>query len=167
MLLIVLVTILIVSLYTDIKSRRILNIITLPTIIIAFVFHTYTFGLSGLVFSSKGFLTGVGLLIIPFILGGLGAGDVKLMAAIGALMGTSFVFYSFIYTAIIGGMIGVFIILKTKGFRNSIKSLLINIALFRSNQGSLSISKVSEGKISFPYGIAIVLGTFCSLIWGG
>ena len=81
----------------------------------------YTSGFEGFLFSGKGFLVGLGLLMIPYLLGGMGAGDVKLMAAIGALMGTSFVFYSFIYTALIGGLIALLLIFKKRGFMNSIK----------------------------------------------
>ncbi|WHY76783.1 prepilin peptidase [Neobacillus sp. WH10] len=164
---IVLVTILIISLYTDIRDRKILNIVTLPTILFAFIFHIGTQGMEGFLFSGKGFLTGLGLLIIPYLLGGMGAGDVKLMAAIGALMGTNFVFYSFIYTALIGGVIALVLIIKQKGLVNSMKSFFYTIVFFRSNLGSMLLGKDKHSSISFPYGIAIVLGTLCSLIWGG
>ncbi|WP_253701314.1 prepilin peptidase [Bacillus sp. FJAT-29814] len=164
---IILVTILLISLYTDVKKRKILNIVTLPSILLGFVIHIISNGLDGFLFSGKGFLTGLGLLIIPYLLGGMGAGDVKLMAAIGALAGTSFVFYSFIYTALIGGLISLVLIIKQKGFLNSLKSFLYAVVFFRSNVGSIFLAKNKHSSISFPYGVAIVLGTFCSLLWGG
>jgi prepilin peptidase CpaA len=167
---IVLLIVLFICLYTDIKSRRILNIITIPTVLGGIIFNLSTTGWGGLLFSGKGFLVGLGLLIIPYLLGGMGAGDVKLMAAIGALMGTSFVFYSFIYTALIGGVISILLIIKSRGFLNTIKSFffnLSNVVLFRSNLGSLIIPSKNSNSISFPYGVAIVLGTFCTLVWGG
>ncbi len=167
---IVLVIILLISLVTDIKKRKILNIVTLPSILFAFLYFLITQGFEGFLFSGKGFLVGLGLQIIPYLLGGMGAGDVKLMAAIGALMGTSFVFYSFIYTALIGGAIAVLLIIKSRGFMNSIKAFYFNftnIVLFRSNLGSMIIPKDKKSSISFPYGVAIVLGTLCTLVWGG
>jgi prepilin peptidase CpaA len=164
---IILLVILLISFYTDVKSRKILNIVTLPAILFAFVYYLSFQGLDGFLFSGKGFLVGLGLLILPYMLGGMGAGDVKLMASIGALMGTSFVFYSFIYTALIGGLIAVALIIKQKGFVNTIKTFLIGIVFIRSNLGSIHLVNGNQSSISFPYGIAIVLGSLCSLIWGG
>ncbi|SEM94119.1 prepilin peptidase CpaA [Mesobacillus persicus] len=164
----ILVLVLIISFFTDIKSRKILNIITLPTIIFGIIFNIYTGGVEGFFISGKGLLVGLGLLLIPYLLGGMGAGDVKLLTAIGALMGSSFVFYSFIYSALIGGAIALVLICKQKDFWQSMKKLLFNFTFFRGNLGSMVIDKNEKAsRISFPYGVAIVLGTFCTLIWGG
>ncbi|MFK4998209.1 prepilin peptidase [Bacillus sp. N9] len=76
-------------------------------------------------FSGKGFLVGFALLLIPYLLGGMGAGDVKLMAAIGALMGTTFVLYSFVYIALIGGFISIFLIMKNRGIWYSIRTFFL------------------------------------------
>ncbi|MEO2073798.1 MAG: prepilin peptidase [Bacillus sp. (in: firmicutes)] len=159
--------VLIISIITDLRSRKILNIVTIPSILIGLVYYLFTGGIEGFIYSGKGFLVGAGLLLIPYLLGGMGAGDVKLMAAIGALMGTGFVLYSFIYTALIGGVIALFLILKTRGVKNSIKTVFFQVATFRSNLGEITIQNEKTGSISFPYGVAIVLGTFTTLIWGG
>lgn len=163
---IILIFVLIICLFTDIKTKKILNFVTLPTITFGFLYHFLREGLAGFLFSGKGFLVGLGLLFIPYLLGGMGAGDVKLMAAIGALMGTNFVFYSFIYTALIGGVIALVLIIKRNGFKNTIKSLFYRVVFFRSNFGSINISRGDKNNISFPYGVAIVLGTFINLIGG-
>lgn len=156
---------LLISLFTDLKDRKILNIVTIPTIFFGLIYFSVTQGLNGFLFSLLGLLVGLCVLLIPFLLGGMGAGDVKLMGAIGALMGTSFVFYSFIYTALIGGFISLLLILKKKGIKNTIKPLFIKYVLFKSKHSALSITK--EKSITFPYGVAIVLGTVCTLVWGG
>lgn len=165
---VILLITLIASLITDIRSRKILNIVTFPAILISFIYHVSILGLSGFLFSGKGFLTGLCLLLIPYLLGGMGAGDVKLMAAIGALMGASFVLYSFIYTALIGGVIALLLIVKQKRFWNLIKSFIL-VSFFRSDLVSMLIPNKADkqSSMSFPYGVAIVLGTFCNLIWGG
>ncbi|WP_312468865.1 prepilin peptidase [Neobacillus sp.] len=164
---IILIIVLFICLITDIKKRKIFNVVTLPTIVFGFAYNISNKGMEGILFSGKGFLIGLGVLLIPYLLGGMGAGDVKLMTAIGTLMGASFMFYSFIYTALIGGVIGLLMIIKTNGLLNSIKSFLFNIVFFRSDLGSMIILKNKNSSISFPYGIAIALGTFCTLIWGG
>ncbi|WP_066387117.1 A24 family peptidase [Neobacillus mesonae] len=164
---ILLLIVLFISLYTDLKSRKILNIVTLPTILFGIVYNIYNMGMEGFLFGGKGFLVGIGLLLIPYLLGGMGAGDVKLMTAIGTLMGVNFVFYSFIYTALIGGAIAIVLIIKQRGCINSMKSFFYSVIFLRSNLGSILIPKEKHSSISFPYGIAIVLGTLCTLVWGG
>jgi prepilin peptidase CpaA len=162
----VLISALLISLITDIKKRKILNIVTIPAILFGFIYYTVFLGLEGFLFSGKGFLLGLSLLLIPYLLGGMGAGDVKLMAAIGALMGTSFILYSFVYIALIGGFISVVLIMKKNGIKISLNSFCFQLFFIRSNLGSLLVSKDKSSSISFPYGIAIVFGTLCSFVWG-
>lgn len=158
---------LIISLITDIQKRKILNIVTLPSILFGLIYYTSMDGWNGLLFSGKGLLIGFGFLLIPYLLGGMGAGDVKLMAAIGALTGVTFTFYAFIYTAIIGGIISFFLILRRKGGWDLIKSLFYIIPFIKGNLGSFIINEDKESSISFPYGVAIVLGTICASVIGG
>lgn len=164
---IVLAIALLISLITDIKHRKILNVVTLPLILFGFVYFTITNGWEGILFSGKGFLVGFGLLLIPYLLGGMGAGDVKLMAAIGAMTGSVFVLKAFVYIALIGGAIALFLIMKKRGVWSSIKSLFFTITFLRGNLGSMLISKDKGSSIVFPYGIAIVLGTVCAYVGGG
>lgn len=172
----ILCLILIISLITDIKKRKILNIVTLPAILLGFVFYTVTLGWEGFLFSGKGFLVGLGVLLIPYLLGGMGAGDVKLMAAIGALTGATFTFYAFIYTGLVGGIIAVILIIKSRGLLNSIKSgffaiksVFFRMFLLRGSLGEMVIhnNKPTESKIVFPYAIAITLGTLAAYVFGG
>lgn len=159
--------VLIISLITDIRSRRILNIVTIPSIIFGIIYFSITQGWNGTLFSILGLFVGIGVLIIPYFLGGMGAGDVKLMGAIGALMGTSFVFYSFVFTALIGGVISVLLIIKNRGLRVSFKLIIYNLVFFQKSIVSMVSNNNKENSITFPYGVPIVLGTFCSLLWGG
>ncbi|WP_129689928.1 A24 family peptidase [Gottfriedia acidiceleris] len=162
----ILVITLLISLITDIQKRKILNIVTLPAILIGFIYYTATLGWEGFLFSGKGFLTGAAFLFIPYLLGGMGAGDVKLMAAIGALTGAMFTFYSFIYIALIGGIISLVLIMKNRGIWNSIKSFFFEMFYLRSNLGSVILNANKQSSISFPYGVAIALGTVCEIILG-
>lgn len=156
--------ILAISLVTDLRQRKILNIVTLPSIVIGLVYYSWTMGWTGFVYSGQGALVGLGLLLIPFLMGGMGAGDVKLMAAIGALQGTAFVFYAFLYTAIIGGLISLVILARAHRLAGFIRTTLILFAT--GNRGSIDFTHDDKAKLTFPYGIAIVLGTACAYIWG-
>lgn len=160
----VLFIILAISFYTDLKSRRILNHVTLPAIIIGLIFHTITNGWDGLLFSFLGLLTGFGLLLIPYALKGMAAGDVKLMMAIGALKGSAFTFGSFLYIAVIGGVIALIILITKKEVKSSISRVFVSARL-----RTLDSLNQNEYHHAFPYGVAIVLGTIgyfgVNLIW--
>lgn len=164
---IVLMFVLIISLVTDIYSRKILNIVTIPAIIVGFVYFTFQSGFEGVLFSVSGFLLGFIVLLIPFYIGGMGAGDVKLMAAIGALMGAAFVFKAFIFTALIGGIISLFLLLRRMSIMQVVTHMFVTFTVFRGNAKKMHATTEEKSNYSFPYGIAIVLGTFVAYIWGG
>lgn len=137
----ILSTVLLISFVTDIKERKILNIVTFPAILFGLIYHSILNGMSGIAYSGLGFLLGFGLLLVPFLLGGMGAGDVKLMAAIGALTGMNFTLQAFVFIALIGGGISILLIIKQKGLINSVRSSIYMIPFLRSNIGSNIIKK--------------------------
>ena len=155
-----------VSLVTDLKSRKILNIITFPSILFGLAFYSITQGWDGFFFSSIGFMVGIGTLLIPFLLGGMGAGDVKLMGAVGALMGAAFSLKAFVTIALIGGLISMFLIVKKKGAIHIIQSLYILPSLIVETKGLLQLKPNGDSSIAFPYGVPIVLGTLITWVWG-
>lgn len=150
----VLLLALVISFITDIKERKIYNIVTFPTIIVGLIYHTVTNGWDGFLLSFLGLLVGFGLLFIPYVLGGIGAGDVKLLAAIGALKGTYFVFQSFFLIAIVGGIIAFSILVSKKELGFFFKRIFFAMK-FRTLDG-IDNEDIHH---AFPYGIAIVLGT--------
>lgn len=166
-----LLIVLLICLVTDISSRKILNIVTMPAMLFGLIYYTVQSGFEGLWFSFSGFLVGLIVLIIPFLFGGMGAGDVKLMAAIGALMGTTFVFNTFIYTAFIGGAISLLILLRKMNLKQVAIHMFMTFFVFRGKVSEVAATEVENGegnkKISFPYGIAIVFGALLAYIWGG
>jgi prepilin peptidase CpaA len=130
--------------------------VTFPAMLAGLIVHAVTSGWDGFLFSFLGLATGFALLVIPYGLGGMAAGDVKLLMAIGALKGAGFVFGSFLYVAIIGGIISILILIKNKEFISSLKRIFLSAQL-KTLDG---LSK-DEYHHAFPYGVAIVLGTVC------
>ena len=110
--------------FFDAKVRRIPNKITFPAILFGLVIGLITGGWLGLFQSFIGLLVGLGIFFIPFGLGGMGAGDVKLMGAIGSLMGWNFSVWTALYSALIGGGMVVVYILYT----HKVKDLFMRIA---------------------------------------
>src|SRR5437867_13366161 len=82
-----LAALLIMATATDLRSGRIPDWLTLPTIVVALAVHAWFEGLSGLLFGLAGFGTGLGIFLLLYISGCVGAGDVKLMATIGSIVG--------------------------------------------------------------------------------
>ncbi len=79
-----------ISGFFDVKERKIPNKITFTGIMVGVVINLITGGWTGLLLSIGGMLAGLAIFFLPFVMGGMGAGDVKLMGAIGALMGWQF-----------------------------------------------------------------------------
>jgi len=71
----------------DVRTRRIPNWFTVPVLAGGLLFHAITGGWSGLLMAFGGFVTGFGILLVLWLTGGGGDGDVKLMGAVGAWLG--------------------------------------------------------------------------------
>src|SRR5215471_7426935 len=101
----------------DVRYRRIPNWITITGVVIGVSLNTFLAwdrvannGWSGLFFSLKGLGLGFGVYFILYALRAMGAGDVKLMAAIGSLVGWEDWFGIFVITAIVGGIMALLLI---------------------------------------------------------
>ncbi|MEY3172105.1 MAG: hypothetical protein RLZZ436_18 [Planctomycetota bacterium] len=73
-----------IAVVTDVLYFKVHNLLTIPLIVSGAVYHTVQTGLPGLLHSLAAIVVAFGMLIIPFLLGGLGAGDIKLLAGVGA-----------------------------------------------------------------------------------
>jgi len=161
-LILLLLSILSISAIIDFRTQKIPNLITFPAMIIALLYHFFIHGVDGLIFGALGLTTGIGLLIIPYILGGMGAGDAKLMGFVGAVLGSKGVFVAFLLTALVGGMYAVIIILlNQKQFKGFFKKQLITLQLFILTRKFIPdpVEKNNK-KPRLCYGVAIALGTY-------
>lgn len=157
---ILLVTVIIICVITDIKNRKIYNKVIYPALLAGFLLHFVFNGLSGIGYSFLGFLVGIALLFIPYALGGMGAGDVKLLGLIGALKGSLFVFQTFLYTAIFGGIIALVIVLMRNGM---LQTMVNNIFTSLRLQYRFSGNSIH----TFPYGVPIAAGVLLALVMSG
>ena len=143
-----------ISAYTDLRYRKIFNVLTLPAMLIGLILQLSFFGLSGLISALIGFAIGFGFFFLFYIFGGMGAGDVKLMGALGILFGKSDILYVIVFTGLFG--LGVVVILFFPYLYLAIKTKKPSVFLaFRKHY--------------MPYGIAISLGALLTLTlyWTG
>ena len=156
---------------TDLSRRRIPNVLTLPAIFVGLALGFAGAGWKGLVLSFLGILLGFALMILPYYLGGMGAGDVKLMAALGALAGFPAIFQVFLYTALAGGLVALLSIARKRAGMKALKnvfSMIQSFVLFRvwgaTSQAGAAQPHKSVGAI--PYGVAIAMGTYAYYLFG-
>ena len=159
----VLVVSLVIGVVVDYRTKRIPNALTLPMIVAGVALNAFRAGNEGSTMAFLGILVGIGVFFIPFIMGGIGGGDVKLMAGIGALKGPYFIFVTFIITALAGGAKALFRLAARKDERSAVWSRL------RASVTSIAtgVKQQPEEKPSaFPYAICIVIGVIGSFTAG-
>lgn len=153
--------ILIISAAIDIRTQKIPNLITYPSMVIAFSYHGTLAGGDGLLFSITGLFVGIGLLLLPYLMGGMGAGDAKLMGAVGGMIGAKGVFYAFLCTAIVGGIYALVLILIHRTFFNGfLKKQMTTLWTFILTRKYIPDPILGgKNKPRLCYGLAIALGT--------
>jgi len=156
---------LIVAVVTDLKSQRIYNWLTFPLMLAGIVFHTTVGGLDGLLMSAAGFGLGLGVMVLPFLFGMMGAGDVKLMAGIGAWIGASNIFTAFIFTCLAGGVYALAVLFR---HREKAGAVLLNIRASIMNfmvTKKFEYAPSAEGALPrLCYGVAIAVGTTAAVV---
>jgi prepilin peptidase CpaA len=145
----------------DLRTQRIPNFLTLPSILIALVYHAISDGTGGLLFSLAGLGAGVGLLILPWLMGGMGAGDAKLMGVVGAFIGARGVFIAFLFTAITGGLYALLLlVMRRRHFNGFLRSKLETMKTFIfTRQYIPDAIPEKKPRPRLCYGLAIALGS--------
>jgi prepilin peptidase CpaA len=154
------------AVFSDLRWRRIPNCLTLPAIALGFFLNFLGNSWNGLIFAFLGLLVGMCLLMLPYLLGGMGGGDVKFMGALGAILGSYSVLNVFLYATLVGGAIAIVVAIANKKLIDTFKRLwllLKCIFLFRAPLAGAGLFKKS---IAIPYGLAIGAGTVIYLVVG-
>ncbi len=161
-----LIGVLLLAAANDLRNHRIPNWLTFPAMAGIILFHTGMQGLEGFLFSIEGLGIGIAILILPYLMGGFGAGDVKLMGVVGAALGPKDIFAAFFFTAIAGGIYA-FATLLLRGFlEDSIKRIGTILKTFiLTKQLTYPPPIKGEKRPRLSYGCAISLGTIISIFW--
>jgi len=123
------------------------------------------FGISGLsVWGSViGLLIGIALMLPGHLLGATGAGDVKLMGAIGAIIGPALVFSAFLFSALAGGVLAVAVALR----RRRLSATLAGTGrLMAAPSGARQEIRAATAAHRFAYGPAIAAGSVIATLLG-
>ncbi len=151
---------------TDVMYGKIFNRITYPAIMLGLIINLFL-GMGSFQSSVIGMLVAFVLFLIVFMIGGLGGGDVKLMTAIGAIKGYPFVMYAAFYSALVGGLMSIGIMIWRgrfiRGMRNIFRVLFSYIFSFVF-PGIKPLSLNPEESEKIPFGFAICLGTLWAVL---
>lgn len=164
---IIFILVLIICFITDLKQQKIYNKIIFPSLALAVILNICNNGFTGLKASLVGFIIGLFILLIPYLLGGMGAGDVKLLSLIGAFKGSFFVLNTTIYMALIGGIVALLIIIFQKQTINLIKSLFLWLYSLLSGVKYKFQFPTSYFSKKYPYGTAIITGALICIFFKG
>jgi prepilin peptidase CpaA len=160
----ILVVVLVIAAIFDYSFKKVPNIITFPAIAAGLTMAFLERGFIGLSISTAGLVIGMALLSLPYAAGGMGAGDLKFLGAIGAIKGPWFVFITFLAAAIIGGVMAVFriaFVLKKADMMTLGES--VRTAYYTRNWSALEIPEYAK-KEKLPYAVAISAGAAVSLM---
>lgn len=161
----ILLSVLTIAVFFDLRFRRIPNWLTFPAMIAGLLYNTYFGGITGLLLSLGGLFVGFGVFIAFYMFGGMGAGDVKLMAAIGALLGPIDVLYAALYTAIAGGVYAIILLAANRRNRKALARCgLMGKSLLLTGQFAYIPQGENEKTTPLCYGVAIAVGTLIALL---
>ena len=150
----------VVACWCDVTTRRIPNWLTFPAAFLGVVMATLAHGGQGAMASALGLLVGLLLFFPLFALRGLGAGDVKLLGALGAWLGASIVFAVAFYTSLAGGVLAIVLMVKHRYGRQAMRNLWLLFTHWRVSGirplDALTIESSAGPKL--PYALPTAVG---------
>ena len=153
----------------DGRFRRIPNVLTFALGVTGMIFETFHGGFQGFTHSLLGASVGVALLYLPFLLGGMGGGDVKLLGSLGAFVGPVAVIKIFLAAAVFGGFFSLVEIIRKRAWRTTFQNLKnrgLHFLLTRE-WGPESPTRFSAEPLRIPYAVTIGCGYLWILVFGG
>jgi prepilin peptidase CpaA len=154
-----------VALVTDLQNRKIYNWLTFPAMLVGIALNVYFAGLAGLQSSLIGLLVGSVVFLVGFLVGAMGAGDVKLMAAVGAWLGWPYTIAAVIYVTIFGGLIAIIAAAASGALPQMLKNvggfMMALITPGAKPAGAFTTSAAPP----VAYGVSIALGTLLALFF--
>jgi prepilin peptidase CpaA len=148
----------------DYRSKRIPNWLTVPAAVLGLIFHLATGGGPGILWALAGFAVGFSLLILPWLLGGGGMGDVKMLAALGVWLGPLGILIAFGVSTMLAAF-GMILMLINSTFSEGFsvtRKRYVSVAAGGASGTSAGPRKVRR---VLPFAVPLALGTWIVLGW--
>jgi prepilin peptidase CpaA len=149
--------------YYDVRYRRIPNAFVLATLASGLIVNAIYGGFNGVVASLGGCAIAFILMFVLHVFGAMGAGDVKLFAAVGSLVGTQLVLPTFLVVILTGGALALLLMLHTGAVRATMQRVLMILVGLLPGWEMPRFAVPADRKHTIPYGVAITFGSLISL----
>jgi prepilin peptidase CpaA len=163
--------ILIVAAYIDGKELRVPNWLTFPMVISGLIFNVVTGGWLGLGIGLLGMTVGLLCLLPLYAVGGMGAGDVKLMAGVGAWLGWQPTVFAFCLSTFVGAVMAIVMALYRRSFKKHYANFLMIfmewITIKKPGELSQIAAERKSSMLLLPYGIPICIGSMIYFAYEG
>jgi prepilin peptidase CpaA len=157
--------------WTDWHTRKIPNWLTAPALILGFTVHSLMAGWPGAKTSLAGAGLALGLLLPLVLLRALGAGDWKLMGALGAFLGPVLFLCVLVGSILVSGLMAVVEVMRTHRVKSTMRNLFVLVRGFLSFglRKNSDISLDNPGLLKLPFGVAVAAATvicYFAARWG-
>jgi prepilin peptidase CpaA len=165
--------------WIDGVKLRVPNSITFPMILAGMLYCTWTGALTGgftgalggLGWSLLGIVVGLLTLLPLYAVGGMGAGDVKLMAGVGAWLGWQVTLYCFVATVFLGAFMSVVMVFRQKAFEKHTLNFLVILNEWLSVRNPAKLAEIATERkptmLLLPYGVPMTIGSIAYFFYGG
>jgi len=158
---------------TDLWRFKVYNALTFPTLVAGLAASAWVGGWWGLADGVSGALLGFGLLLVPFVMGGVGAGDVKLLTALGAWLGPWLTLHVFLASAVAAGLYALALSALGSGLASTFVDLLFLIHRVRAGDLRASsgasiheeAARPDRRRRLVPFAAMTCLGFFVTVFW--
>lgn len=154
--------------YIDGKQLRVPNWLTFPFALLGIAFNVWVDGWTGFGSSMLGMVVGLACLLPLYSIGGMGAGDVKLMAGIGAWLGATVAFNAFCVSTVVGAVMAVAMVLYRKDFAKHYANFFLIWTEIMHVKNPAELSKIAAARkpsmLLLPYGIPICIGSIAYFV---
>lgn len=150
-----------IAAFWDVRTRKIPNLLTYPMMLFGLMYHGFINGWAGLGYSTMGLIIGTVIFITPYLMGGMGAGDAKLMGGVGAFLGSSGVVVAAILSILSGLVYALVLLLIHRDYgRSFITRFWVTLKTFMFTRQWIPVPPGKEEKQPvLCYAVPIAIGT--------
>ncbi|MBA3315058.1 MAG: A24 family peptidase [Planctomycetota bacterium] len=164
-------TLLVWAAWIDGRELRVPNWLTFPMVLAGLMYNFAAGGFGGLGFALLGMVVGLLCLMPLYAVGGMGAGDVKLMAGLGAWLGWQVTAYSFVATVVVGAVMAVAMVVYRRAAVKHYANALMILREWLTIRDPRALSQIAAARkptmLLLPYGIPICIGSIGYFMYAG
>lgn len=169
----------VIATITDIWRFKVYNILTMPLIVSGPIFYAIFYGYEGVTESLLGMLFGFGIFLVPYMLGGVGAGDVKFIGGLGSWLGLSTIVTVTVVGCLATGVYAIVLIITQKQFKSTWINLKIlfyrlkavcRLLRVEDEAGGLGnvqsmVKRDDRRRRLIPFSAMMTVGVFAAIVW--